>query len=91
MLGSRWSPKSYDLREFLARNRIPYQWLDVEAADRDGAVEAAASPQLDPEDLNHLPLVLFPGRRPTGGTASLGGRRADRAAGLAPRPSSTTW
>src|SRR3984957_20524872 len=27
VLGSRWSPKSYDLREFLARNRIPYQWL----------------------------------------------------------------
>src|SRR5580658_6690031 len=23
VLGSRWSPKSYDLREFLARNRIP--------------------------------------------------------------------
>src|ERR1700733_4708387 len=59
VLGSRWSPKSYDLREFLARNRIPYQWLDVEAADQDGAVKKLVS-KLEPEDLNHLPLVLFP-------------------------------
>src|SRR5580692_5484553 len=58
VLGSRWSPKSYDLREFLARNRIPYQWLDVEAADRDSAVKKLVS-RLEPEDLNHLPLVLF--------------------------------
>ncbi|MGA7239038.1 MAG: FAD-dependent oxidoreductase [Bryobacteraceae bacterium] len=58
VLGSRWSPKSYDLREFLARNRIPYQWLDVEAADRDGAVKQLVS-KLDPADLDHLPLVLF--------------------------------
>lgn len=58
VLGSRWSPKSYDLREFLARNRIPYQWLDVEAADLDGAAKRLVS-RLNPEDLNHLPLVLF--------------------------------
>src|SRR5580700_8123445 len=58
VLGSRWSPKSYDLREFLARNRIPYQWLDVEAADQDAAVKKLVS-KLEPEDLNHLPLVLF--------------------------------
>ena len=59
VLGSRWSPKSYDLREFLARNRIPYQWLDVEAADRDGAVKQLLS-KLESADLDHLPLVLFP-------------------------------
>jgi thioredoxin reductase (NADPH) len=63
VLGSRWSPKSYDLREFLARNRIPYQWLDVEAADQDAAVKRLVS-KLEPDDLNHLPLVLFQdGRR----------------------------
>src|ERR1035438_2435686 len=39
VLGSRWSPKSYDLREFLARNRISYRWLDVEADDREGEVK----------------------------------------------------
>ena len=59
VLGSRWSPKSYDLREFLARNRIPYQWLDVEAADTDVAVKQLVS-KLAPEDLDHLPLVSVP-------------------------------
>jgi thioredoxin reductase (NADPH) len=59
VLGSRWSPKSYDLREFLARNRIPYQWLDVEAADTDSDVKRLLA-TLTPEDLDHLPLVLFP-------------------------------
>jgi thioredoxin reductase (NADPH) len=59
VLGSRWSPKSYDLREFLARNRIPYQWLDIEAADTDGAVKRVVA-KLEPEERDHLPLVLFP-------------------------------
>src|SRR5580700_1617596 len=59
VLGSRWSPKSYDLREFLARNRIPYQWLDIEAVETDGAVKRVIE-KLEPEELNHLPLVLFP-------------------------------
>jgi thioredoxin reductase (NADPH) len=59
VLGSRWSPKCYDLREFLARNRIPYQWLDVEAADLDNDAKKALA-KLTPEDLHHLPLVLFP-------------------------------
>ena len=35
MLSDRWSPKSYALREFLARNQAPFRWLDVEKADRD--------------------------------------------------------
>ena len=59
VLGSRWSPKSYDLREFLARNRIPYQWLDVEAEERDGDVKRLLA-TLTPEDLDHLPMVLLP-------------------------------
>ena len=31
IIGLRWSPKSYDVKHFLARNGIPYQWLDIEA------------------------------------------------------------
>ena len=27
VLGTRWSAKSYEMREFLARNRVPYEWL----------------------------------------------------------------
>jgi len=38
VLGSRWSPKTYELREFLARNAVPYQWLDVDTAATDPEV-----------------------------------------------------
>jgi thioredoxin reductase (NADPH) len=57
VLGTRWSPKSYEVREFLARNHVPYQWLNVEAAGSDPEVRRAleaAGP--DPE----LPQILFP-------------------------------
>jgi thioredoxin reductase (NADPH) len=30
VIGLRWSPKSYEVKHFLARNGIPYQWLDIE-------------------------------------------------------------
>lgn len=33
IIGLRWSPKSYDVKYFLARNGIPYQWLDMEATE----------------------------------------------------------
>ncbi len=33
IIGSRWSPRCYEAREFLARHQIPYEWLDVESAD----------------------------------------------------------
>jgi len=29
--GTLWSPQSHSIKDFLARNRIPYQWLDLEA------------------------------------------------------------
>jgi thioredoxin reductase (NADPH) len=31
LVGSRYSPDTRRLREFLARNRMPYQWIDVES------------------------------------------------------------
>jgi thioredoxin reductase (NADPH) len=31
LIGSRFSPDSRRLREFLARNRMPHQWIDLEA------------------------------------------------------------
>src|ERR1700732_3850764 len=58
VLGTRWSSKSYDIRNFLARNQVPYQWLDADAANRDQEVERLLN-SLAPEDLK-LPLVLFP-------------------------------
>ena len=57
VLGTRWSPRSYELRDFLARNRVPYQWIDVEISANDPEtkqlVEALGS------DATNLPIVLF--------------------------------
>ena len=58
LLGTRWSPQSYALREFLARNHVPYQWLDVEAAERDAEVRRALQ-SVESEDIK-LPVLLFP-------------------------------
>jgi thioredoxin reductase (NADPH) len=33
VIGLRWSPRSHEIREFLARNGIPYRWLDIENAE----------------------------------------------------------
>jgi thioredoxin reductase (NADPH) len=30
VIGNQWSPKSHAIKDFLARNQVPYQWLDVE-------------------------------------------------------------
>ena len=31
IIGSQWSPRVHEIKEFLGRNGIPYQWLDIEA------------------------------------------------------------
>jgi thioredoxin reductase (NADPH) len=33
VVGNRWSSDSHRLRDFLARNRVSYRWLDVEGSD----------------------------------------------------------
>ena len=58
VLGTRWSPKSYELRDFLARNRVPYQWIDVELTANDAETKQLMD-ALGPEGAN-LPVVLFP-------------------------------
>ncbi len=57
VLGTRWSSKSYELREFLARHQVPYQWLDADAAGRDEEV-ARLLASLAPGD-RKLPLVML--------------------------------
>ncbi len=55
VVGLRWSPSSHAIKDFLGRNQVPYQWLDLE-------VDAEARQlvqQLEPET-PQLPLVLFP-------------------------------
>jgi thioredoxin reductase (NADPH) len=58
VLGTRWSNRSYELREFLARNQVPYQWIDVELAQNDSEVRTLIE-SLGPE-AETLPLILFP-------------------------------
>jgi thioredoxin reductase (NADPH) len=57
VLGTRWSAKSYDVRNFLARNQVPYQWLDADTADREPEVKRLLE-SLKDEELK-LPTVFF--------------------------------
>jgi thioredoxin reductase (NADPH) len=56
LLGTRWSSSSYELRDFLARNHVPYQWLDAEAAPRDPGIRKLVDSLGD----SRLPVVLLP-------------------------------
>jgi thioredoxin reductase (NADPH) len=58
VLGTRWSPKCYELRDFLARNHVPYQWIDVEFSANDAETKHLME-VLGP-DAASLPVVLFP-------------------------------
>jgi thioredoxin reductase (NADPH) len=58
VLGTRWSPRSYELRDFLARNHVPYQWIDVELSAGDPETKRLLE-ALGPEAAS-LPVVLFP-------------------------------
>ncbi len=58
LLGTRWSPKCYELRDFLSRNRVPYQWVDVEVTANDPETKRLLE-ALGPE-ADRLPVVLFP-------------------------------
>jgi thioredoxin reductase (NADPH) len=57
VIGTRWSPRCYEMREFLARNHIPYQWIDVEKAANDGEMSRTIAANRD--DLGKLPVVLL--------------------------------
>ena len=54
VLGSQWSPQSFAAKEFLSRNRVPYEWVDV---DQDPAARTLAESLTN--DLTRLPVVLF--------------------------------
>jgi thioredoxin reductase (NADPH) len=53
VVGTRWSRKCYELREFLARHQIPYQWLDVESAEAKTTLASLA------EEHTVLPVVIL--------------------------------
>lgn len=54
LAGTLWSPASHQIKDFLARHQIPYQWLDVE---KDPKARALAEAQCN--GTLKLPLVFF--------------------------------
>ena len=64
LVGSRFSRDTHRLREFLARNRVPYHWFDLE--DDAQAEELLRAAGVDPEE---TPVVIVSGgdvlRNPT--------------------------
>jgi thioredoxin reductase (NADPH) len=57
VLGTRWAPRCYELRDFLARNHVPFQWIDVELSASDPETKRFLE-ILGPE-ASDLPVVLF--------------------------------
>ncbi|MCZ6892175.1 MAG: FAD-dependent oxidoreductase [Chloroflexi bacterium] len=53
--GTLWSASSHNVKDFLARNRIPYQWLDIENDAEAGQLVEAVN-----KDEHRLPVVFFP-------------------------------
>ena len=57
--GARWSAPSFEIKDFLSRNHIPYQWVDIE---QDPAARTLV--QEVTGDANTLPVVFFPDGEP---------------------------
>src|SRR5215472_5897127 len=57
VLSDRWSPRSYEIREFLARHQVPFRWLDMERADRDPEIQEVVTTL--GAGTGRAPLVLF--------------------------------
>jgi thioredoxin reductase (NADPH) len=55
VVGHRWSPQTYQIKEFLAKNQVPYQWLDIE---KDAETRSLLQSAHVSED--QLPVVVFP-------------------------------
>lgn len=55
VIGHRWSSESHDVRDFLARNQVPFRWLDL-------AADPAAQEMLDltGPGARTLPVLIFP-------------------------------
>jgi thioredoxin reductase (NADPH) len=88
VVGHRWSPKSFEVRDFLARHHVPYLWLDVETdaearrlasvVVRESNEEAPAAPLPAP------PAVPVAGAEPEGDGGGAAAGAADAAAGDPP-------
>jgi thioredoxin reductase (NADPH) len=55
VIGNRWSPRVHAIKDFLARSRVPFRWLDLETDEQARAVAEGAIPGVD-----RFPVVIFP-------------------------------
>ncbi len=53
VVGSHWSPASHQVKDFLARNNIPYRWLDPEVSEEATQLLALS------EEKQELPCLFF--------------------------------
>ena len=53
VIGHRWSSDSHRVKDFLARNQVPYQWMDIEADDDACRLYSGA-------ETHDLPLIVLP-------------------------------
>lgn len=56
VVGHRWSETAHATKTFLARNHVPYRWIDVEQGEEGERLREAAG-----ASVTDLPLVLLPG------------------------------
>jgi thioredoxin reductase (NADPH) len=54
VVGHRWSARSFEVRDFLARNSVPYRWLSSEEPEGQRLLAAAGV------DVTSVPLVVTP-------------------------------
>jgi thioredoxin reductase (NADPH) len=54
VVGNRWSARSYEVRDFLARNQVPYRWYLSEEPEGERLLRAAGP------DGDALPVVITP-------------------------------
>jgi thioredoxin reductase (NADPH) len=54
VVGHRWSTRSFEVRDFLARNSVPYRWLSSEEPEGRRLLDAAEV------DVTKIPLVVTP-------------------------------
>ncbi|MFF5497211.1 FAD-dependent oxidoreductase [Streptomyces aquilus] len=58
VVGHRWSARSSEVREFLARNQVPYRWYSADEPEGQRLLSAAGA------DGQRLPLVVTPDGTP---------------------------
>ncbi|MCC6455842.1 MAG: FAD-dependent oxidoreductase [Caldilineaceae bacterium] len=56
VVGAQWSPACHEIKDFLGRNSIPYQWLDIERSTEAKRLFDSVVQEGEPA----MPLLFFP-------------------------------